>query len=162
MHPKPSSQLGCFPTRTWQMFSIPKGVIFQELCATSVDIIQLIFFVHALYAFQPPMFYFYNHYNHESDVTLISSTMGTHQSDPLRKAMFILTHFKVLCFTTSCFPSCLFPSIANDTHIINPPSIVSYAYKHFKINLYATCLILPQKCVTWSPSSLQPNFDTPS
>jgi hypothetical protein len=34
-------------------------------------------FVHAFYAFESPMFYFYNHYNHEGDVTLIPSTMGT-------------------------------------------------------------------------------------
>jgi len=47
------------------------------------------------------MFYFYNHCNHEGDVTLIPFTMGTHQGDPLGRAIFVLTHFKVLCFTTS-------------------------------------------------------------
>jgi hypothetical protein len=43
----------------------------------------------------------------------------------------ILTHFRVLRSITSHFPSCLFPSIANDTHIIGPPLIVSFAYEHF-------------------------------
>jgi hypothetical protein len=142
---------------------IPKRVIFQKLCATSGNIIQLIPFVHAFYAFESPMFYFYNHYNHEGDVTLIPFTMGTHQGDPLGKAIFSLTHFKALCFTISCFPSCLFPSIANDTHIINPSSIVSSAYEHFQTELYVIShFIQPQKCVTWYSSNLQPNLDTPS
>jgi hypothetical protein len=40
-----------------------KEVIFQELHAASGDIIQLISFVHAFYAFESLLFY--NHYNHE-------------------------------------------------------------------------------------------------
>jgi hypothetical protein len=83
------------------MPSIPKMVIFQELYAINKDIIQLIPFVHAFYAFESPMLYFYNHYNHENDVTLIPFTMGTYQGDPLRNAIFALIHFKALCFTTS-------------------------------------------------------------
>jgi len=101
------------------------------------------------------MFYFYNHCNHEGDVTLIPFTMGTHQGDPLGRAILALTHFKALCFTTSHFPSYLFSSIANDTHIINPFSIVSSTYKHFQTKLHATYLFIqPQKCVTRSSYSL--------
>jgi hypothetical protein len=126
--------------------SMSRRVIFQELCAASKDIIQLIPFVHAFYAFKSILFY--NHYNHEGDVTIIPSTMGTCQSDPLGGALFALAHFRVLCSTTSHFPSCLFPSIANDIHIIGPPSIVSSTYEHFQTKFCSICLsILPQKCV---------------
>jgi len=47
----------------------------QKLRAIGWDIIQLIPFVRAFYAFESPMFY--NHYNREGEVTVIPSTMGT-------------------------------------------------------------------------------------
>jgi hypothetical protein len=74
---------------------------------------------------------FYNHHNREGDVTIIPSTMGTRQSDPLGGALFALAHFKALRSTTSHFPSYLFPSIVDVTHIISPPLIVSSTYEHF-------------------------------
>jgi len=52
-------------------------------------------------------------------------------------ALFALAHFKGLRFTTSHFPSCLFPSIIDNIHIIGPLSIVSSAYEHFQIELHA-------------------------
>jgi len=90
---------------------VSKGVIFQELCAIGGDIMQLITFVCAFYAFDSPMFF--NHHNHEGDVIVIPSTMGT-----LGGALFALAHFKALHFTVNHFSSCLFPSIVDDTHII--------------------------------------------
>jgi len=60
-----------------------KGVKFQEFRATCGDIIQLIPLLCAFYAFEFPLFY--NHHNHEGDVTFIPFAMGTHQSDPLGK-----------------------------------------------------------------------------
>jgi hypothetical protein len=62
---------------------VSKGVIFLKLCAISGNIIQLTFFVRAFYAFESPLFY--NHRNHEDDVTIIPLAMGTHQGDPLGK-----------------------------------------------------------------------------
>jgi len=56
-----------------------------------VDIIQFIPFVRA---FEYPLFY--KHYNHESDVTIIPSTMETHQGDLLGGALFASTHFRAL------------------------------------------------------------------
>jgi hypothetical protein len=117
-----------------------RGVIFQKFHVVSGDIIQFILFVHAFYAFEFPLFY--NHHNHEGDVMVIPSTMGTHQGDLLGGALFALTHFKALCSINNHFPFCLSPSIGNDTHIINLPSIVSYAYEHFKIELHVINLSL--------------------
>jgi hypothetical protein len=62
--------------------------------------------------------------------------MGTYQGDPWG-ALFVLARFKALCFTTSYFPFCLFPSIVDDTHIISPLSIISFAYNHFQTEFRA-------------------------
>ncbi len=106
---------------------------------------------------------FYSHRTHESNGIIIPSIMGTCQNDPLKRALFTLAHFKALRFITNHFPSCLFSSIANDTHIISPPFIISSTYEHFKIKLNAINLsILPHKCVAWSPCGLLFDFNTPS
>jgi hypothetical protein len=140
---------------------VSKGVIFQEHHTIGGDIMQLIPFFPTFYAFESPLFY--NHCNCEGDVTIIPFAMGTYQGDPLGGALFASTHFKALHFITSQFPFCLFPSIANDTHIIVPLSIISSAYEHFQIKFHAICSsIQPHKCVAWSPCSLLFDFNTPS
>jgi hypothetical protein len=138
-----------------------KGVIVQKLCVISGDINQLILFVCAFYAFEYLLFY--NHHNHESNLTIIPSAMKTYQGNLLGGALFALVQFRALHSTTSNFPSCLFPSIVDDIHIISPFSIVSSAYEHFQTELHAIGLsIHPSKCVTWSSSSLPSNVNTPS
>jgi hypothetical protein len=106
---------------------------------------------------------FYSHHNCEGDAIVIPFAMGTHHSDPLGRALFALTHFNALRFIANDFPSCLFPSIVDDTHIIGPFSIVSFAYEHFQTKLHVIGLsIQPHKCVAWSPSGLLLDFNTPS
>jgi hypothetical protein len=56
--------------------SMSRGVIFQKLHVASGDIMQLIPFVRAFYAFEFPLFY--NHHNLDDDVVVIPSAMGTH------------------------------------------------------------------------------------
>jgi hypothetical protein len=58
-----------------------RRVIFQEFHATEREIIQLIPFVRAFYAFESSLFF--SHCNCGGNVTVIPSTMGTHQGDPL-------------------------------------------------------------------------------
>ncbi len=112
-------------------------------------------------AFEAPLFY--NHHNHEGDVTIIPSIMRTYQGDPLGGALFALAHFKALCSIINHFPSYLFPSIVNDTHIISPLSVVSYVYEHFQTELCALGFFIQfQKCVAWSPFGLMFDFNTPS
>jgi hypothetical protein len=97
-----------------------KGVIFQELRVVGGDIIQLIPFVCAFYAFEFPMFY--NHHNREDDVTIILFTMGIHQGDPWGVgALFILAHFMVL------------HSIINPIFPLTPPSFKCLiCFNHFR------------------------------
>jgi len=99
--------------------SVSRIIIFQKLCVVGGDIIQLIPFIYAFYAFESPLFY--SHYNCESEVMVIPSTMGIRQGDPLGGVLFALIHFRTLCFITNHFPSCLCPSITDDIHIISPP-----------------------------------------
>jgi hypothetical protein len=118
-----------------------KRAIFQELCAKCEDIIQFIPFVHAFNAFVSPLIF--NHYDYEDHVIInLPSIMGTHQNDPMGGALFTLTHFKTLHSTTSHFPSYLFSSIIDHIHIISSPSIMSYTYEHFQIELHAINLII--------------------
>jgi hypothetical protein len=63
--------------------------------------------------------------------------MGTHQGDPLGRALFVLDHFKVLRSIASHFPSCLFPSIVDDIHITWPYLIISSTYEHFQTEFHA-------------------------
>ncbi len=120
MHPKFSLRLGYFSIKHGKrfQFSFKKGNISRTSCNVW-DIIQLIPFVCAFYAFESSLFY--SHCNCESKVMVIPFAMGTHQSDPLRRALFVVTHFKTLHFMANCFPSYLFPFIIDDTHIISPP-----------------------------------------
>jgi hypothetical protein len=39
---------------------------------------------------------------------VIPYAMRTHQGDPLGGELFALVHFKALCSTINCYPSCLF------------------------------------------------------
>jgi hypothetical protein len=89
--------------------------------------------------------------------------MGTCQGDPLGRALFELTHFRALRSIANDFPSCLFPSIVNDTHIIGPLFIVLFAYEHFQTKLHVIGLSIQlHKCVARSPCGLLPDFNTPS
>ncbi len=106
-----------------------KRVIFQKLCTTCGYVIKFILFVHAFYAFESPLFY--NHRSCDSNVIVIPCAMGICKSDPLRRALFTLAHFRALCFTTRHFPAYPFPSIINNIHVIGPYSIELFTYEHF-------------------------------
>jgi hypothetical protein len=97
---------------------VSKGAIFQELHVIGGNIMELIPFVCAFYAFESPLFH--SHRNHEGDVIVIPSTMGTHEGDPLGGALFALAHFRALCSIARHFLFYLFPFITNDKHIIGP------------------------------------------
>jgi len=90
-------------------------VKFQKLRAISGIIVQFIPFLCLFYAIESPLYY--SQHKHESNVIIIPSTMGTHQATPRKGTI------RSLFSTTKCFPSCLFPIIIDDIHIIGPLSI---------------------------------------
>ncbi len=95
---------------------------------------------------------FYNHDNRDGNVLIIPFILGTRQNDPLKKTLFALAHLQALCSIINNFPSCSFPSITNDTHIIGPPFIVSSEYEHFEIKFHVISLFIqPQKICNMVP-----------
>ncbi len=67
--------------------------------------------------------------------------MGTCQSDPLGGTLFALTHFKALCFIVNRFPSCLFLSIIDNSHIKNPTQLYHFDMNTFKPNFCVVGLL---------------------
>ncbi len=135
MHLRLSFQLGCSLARRGKhiQYNVKRGHILKTLCSKWGH--------HTIHPLCSCIWVFlvYNHCNHESGVINIPFVMGTHQGDLSRGGgggLFVLAHCKALCFTISHFPSCLFPSIAYERHIIGPLSIVSCAYEHLKTKLY--------------------------
>ncbi len=87
---------------------------FMQQVGTSYNLSPLL----AFYAFEFPLFN--NHRNHDGNVTVIPFTMGTCQNDLLGRALFAFVHVNAIYFITNHLSFCIFPSIADDTHIIGP------------------------------------------
>jgi len=51
------------------------------------------------------------------------------KGDPLGGVLFILAHFRVLCPIATSHPTCVFPSLVDDTNIVSPTSNVVHALK---------------------------------
>jgi len=76
-----SHQLGYSLARCGKhfQFGVKRGHISKTLCSKWGHIFTTLF-VH-FFTFESPLFY--NHHSRESNVTIIPSTMGTHQGDHL-------------------------------------------------------------------------------
>jgi hypothetical protein len=94
---------------------------------------------------------FYNHHNHDGNVIIIPFVIKIHEGDPLRGPLFALIHFRALCSITNHFPFCLFPSIINDIHIINPLSTVLSTYALSNSTLCDRSLYLTSKMCSMVP-----------
>ncbi|KAL2620674.1 hypothetical protein R1flu_000879 [Riccia fluitans] len=95
--------------------------------------------------------------------------LQVHVKETLGGALFALAHLHALRTTASKHPLCLFPSLADDTHIVGPPEAVVPAFHTLEGHLSAVDLnVQPTKCAAWSPSglssslSLPPGFSLPS
>jgi hypothetical protein len=71
--------------------SMSREIIFQEFRVASGDIIQFIPIVCAFYPFESHLFY--SHRNHENEITVISSAMGTCQGDLSKKGTISFSSF---------------------------------------------------------------------
>jgi hypothetical protein len=84
---------------------------------------QLFPFIRRFYAHPSPL-YFLEASRH-GDLIVISFESGTRQGDPLGGMLFALVHFHALHPTAVTHPTCVFPSLANDMHLIDPTLDVS-------------------------------------
>jgi hypothetical protein len=53
--------------------------------------------------------------------------VGIHQGDQLTRPLFALVHFR----TNLHFSSGVFPSLADDTHILGLAHVISFVFDHF-------------------------------
>jgi hypothetical protein len=84
-------------------------------------------------------FFYYQHGRHVERVTIIESSLGTKQNDPLR-----------------------FPSLVDDTHIVGPMNEVTRAFDHLSTQLTLVGLkVKVSKCKLWSPLKISPNIEIP-
>jgi hypothetical protein len=65
--------------------------------------------------------------------------MGTCLGDSLVRPFFALTHFHVLRYSLKVFHLCFFPSMANNTHILNLTHVITLTFDHFASHL-VVCL----------------------
>lgn len=74
-------------------------------------------------------------------------------------ALFAFAHLRAIRASSVALPGCMFPSIANDTHIVVPSSVLGDAYLHFIDQLALIGLsVQPRKRRVWSPLPLPDSF----
>jgi hypothetical protein len=72
---------------------------------------------------------------HVKRVTIIESSSNTRQCDPLGGPLFALAHYQAFLETMVQAPTCVFPSLANDTHIIRPLNEITHVFDHISTQL---------------------------
>jgi hypothetical protein len=92
---------------------------------------QITPFVHSFYALQ--LLLFFNHHFSQKNLFVIQSFIGTYQGDLLGALLSTLAHSHAFHNLVGLFPSSLFLSITDDTHIIG----------HFSIDLRFFIIFLP-------------------
>jgi hypothetical protein len=95
---------------------------------------------------------YYQHRRHVEGVTIIESSLGTRQGDPLRGPLFVLAHYRTLLETIAQALNCIYPSLTNYIHIVGPTSEISCAFDHILTQLTQVGLrVTVLKCKFWSP-----------
>jgi hypothetical protein len=101
---------------------------------------------------------------------LLQSSTGSRQGDPIAGHLFALPHRRALLATHAAFHDVQLPFLADNTHILGPPTPGTVAAFHHlhgelaKLNLRVKLA----KCVAYSPAGipaplqLPPDFDRPA
>ncbi|KAL2608814.1 hypothetical protein R1flu_027387 [Riccia fluitans] len=140
--------------------TVSREALFCDLHAATGSLDQLFLFVRSFYGHRSPLYF--SHCSCEDEVTLFSSESSTRQGDPLDGALFALAHLRALRSMTSEHPLCLFPCLADDTHIVGPLEAVVPAFHTLEGHLSAVGLtVQPTKCAAWSPSGLSSSLSLP-
>ncbi len=97
-------------------------------------------------------FFYYQHGSHVEWVTIIESFPSMRQGGPLGIPLFVLAHYWAFLKTIMWAPNCVFPSIANDTHIVGPMYEIICAFDHLLTQLALVGLrVKVLKCKFWNP-----------
>ena len=111
--------------------SLSRSTFFEDLRDGPDSFQQLIPLVRLLYGNETDLFYPLA----DQTVHRIASSTGTRQGDPLGGPLFMLGHSRALKAVSAKFPEVLFPSLADDTHILGPGHLVGPAFLCFKEEL---------------------------
>ncbi len=63
-------------------------------------------------------------------VTIIGSSLGMRQGDPLGGPLFVLAHYRTFLETIAQAPNYVFPSLADDIHIVGPMNEITHTFDH--------------------------------
>jgi hypothetical protein len=95
-------------------------------------------------------------------VTTIESFSSTRQGDPLKGFLFALAHYQAFLETIAQAPNYNFPSLADDTHIVEPMNEITYAFDHLLTQLTIVGLkVKVLKCKFWNPSRISLGIEIP-
>jgi hypothetical protein len=95
-------------------------------------------------------------------VTIIESSSGTRQGDPLGVPLFPLAHYQTPLETIVRAPNCVFPSLVDDTHIVGPMNEFSCTFDHLLTQLTQVGFrVNVSKCKFWSPSGIFLGIEIP-
>jgi hypothetical protein len=111
--------------------NVLKRYIFKELLFLPGSLNQLFPFVWQFYACPSPL-YFSQAFRH-GDLIVISLE-SSQQGDPPRGALFALPHLHTLHPTTTTHPTCVFPSLVDDTHMVGPTLDVVPCFLYYGMN----------------------------
>ncbi len=111
---------------------------------------NIVFFTNLFYGVHS--FFYYQHGQHEpKGVTIIESSLGTRQGDPLKGPLFALAHYWTFLKTIAQAPSCVFPSLTNDKHIVGLMNEIIPTFDHLSTQLALVELkVKMSKCKLWS------------
>jgi hypothetical protein len=68
-------------------------------------------------------------------VTIIESSLDTRHGNPLGGPIFNFAHYQTFLKTIMQAPNYIFPSLANDTHIVGPMSEITHTFDHLSTSL---------------------------
>ncbi len=93
-------------------------------------------------------------------VTIIESSLGMKQGDPLGGFLFALAHYWTFLKTTTRAPNYVFPSLTDNIHIVGLVSKITCAFDHLLTQLaFVKLRVKMSKCKFWSPSWIFPNIE---
>jgi hypothetical protein len=105
---------------------------------------------------------YYQHGRHVKGVTIIESYLGMRQGDPLRGPLFILAHYRAFIKTITRTPNYIFPSLADDIHIMGLMSQITHTFDHLLTQLTLVGLkVKVSKCKLWNSSKISPSIKIP-
>jgi hypothetical protein len=97
---------------------------------------------------------------HLFDVLISILWVKLQKNDPLGGFLFVLAHYRALLKTITQAPSCVFPSLANDTHMMGPMSKIIPHFDHLSTQLALIKLkVKTLKCKLWNPSGISSSIE---